>query len=128
MDFRVLGIISALLLLFNISFFVMRRIYKYSKHKTEKGAKFLKVIKKVHIVTGITLVFTGLIHGLWALGWRLQFHTGTILWFTILLMFIGYLFRPIIKKKGKKWTPIHRTMGFIALGLLALHYFFPWLF
>ncbi|MGB9796841.1 hypothetical protein [Fervidobacterium gondwanense] len=124
MLFRYLGITSAILLFFQISLFLFRRLYKYLPRKPKIFIPFLKFLKNAHIYTGIALVVLGFMHGMLALG-RIELHTGWILWFGVLSMFIGYLFK---NKVGKKWIIIHRAIGFILLVLLGVHYFFPWIF
>ncbi|MEJ5256757.1 MAG: hypothetical protein WHS64_00750 [Fervidobacterium sp.] len=123
MLFRYLGITSAILLFFQLSLFLFRRLYKYLPKKPKVFIPLLKFLKNAHTYTGIALVVIGFIHGMLILG-RIQLHTGWILWFGALIMFISFLFK---NRVGKKWIVIHRAMGFVLLMLLAIHYFFPWI-
>jgi len=127
MAYQILGNISAIILFFQISLFILRRVYiflhKYLHIKPSWFPPILKFLKNAHIYTGITLLVIGFIHGFLALG-TIKLHTGFILWLGILFAFIGFLFK---KKVGKKWIVYHRTFGFVILALFFLHYYFPWI-
>jgi hypothetical protein len=83
----------------------------------------MKLLKAMHVYTGILLLVVSFIHGYLALG-KIQLHTGWLLWFGLLFTFIGFLFK---SKIGKKWVIFHRFLGFILVGLFFLHKFFPWI-
>ncbi|QAV32547.1 hypothetical protein SAMN04488510_11754 [Fervidobacterium changbaicum] len=123
MTYQILGITSAVLLFFQISLFVFRRIYKYLPKKPTWFPLILKFLRRAHVYTGIALLIVGFIHGYLALG-TIRLHTGLILWLGILLAFVGFLFK---NKVGKKWIFYHRIMGFVLIALFFVHYFFPWL-
>ncbi len=111
MPYEFLGNLSAIILFFQISLFVLRRVYKYIPKKPKWFPQILKFLKNAHIYTGVALLFLDLIHGFLALG-TIKLHTGLILWLGILFAFIGFLFK---KKIGKRWTTYHRIFGFVLL-------------
>jgi hypothetical protein len=123
MHYEFLGNLSAIILFFQISLFVLRRVYKYIPKKPQWFPPILKFLKNAHIYTGVALLFLGLIHGFLALG-TLRLHTGLILWLGILFAFIGFLFK---KKIGKRWIAYHRIFGFVIIILYFVHYYLPWL-
>ncbi|MBM7559707.1 hypothetical protein [Marinitoga litoralis] len=128
---EILGWINVFLLVFNLSLFISRRIYKnFIKDKKSKIAKYfvvvMNVLKKYHKLSGILLVINGIIHGYIALNKNLQLHTGLILWLSIVLMFSLYLLGRIELFK-KNWIKWHRYLGFILIILLLIHLINPWL-
>ncbi|MCX7653915.1 MAG: hypothetical protein N2Z58_04470 [Fervidobacterium sp.] len=122
--FRLLGNLSAILLFYQISLFVLRRLYKYLPKKPNFIVPILQFLKNSHIYTGVTLLIISLTHGIFMLR-ALKLHTGWILWFGIFLSFLGFLLKG---KIGKKWVFGHRILGFVLIILFFVHYFFPWIF
>ncbi|KAF2956400.1 hypothetical protein AS160_06510 [Marinitoga sp. 38H-ov] len=126
---ELLGWINVFLLVFNLSLFATRRIYK-NLDKKSKISKYIvlimRILKKYHKLSGILLILTGIIHGYLALNGNLYLHTGMILWLSIVLMFSIYLLgkMEIFKKLWVKW---HRYLGFLLIILLLIHLINPWL-
>lgn len=119
MDYKIFAWISVVLLFYNFSLFPLRKIMR-----NVKGArKFLKIGSLLHKYTGLALIITGFIHGYLALGIFI-FHTGWILWFSIILLFAYYLLRKVFKRK---WMYLHRYTDFLVLGWFFVHLFLPWL-
>lgn len=124
MSFRLLGQISALLLLIQILPYTLNFLNrKLIKTKSPGFRTFMKWLRKTHKYTGVLLLLIAAYHGYLAMG-RIQLHTGTVLYLMVILTAIaGYGFH--IKKK-KEILQVHRLLAGIMVLLLALHYFAPW--
>ncbi|WP_206075992.1 hypothetical protein [Marinitoga lauensis] len=126
-----LGWLNVFFLSFNLSLFVVRRIYRvFIRNKNYRIEKYfigiIKILQRYHKLSGILLIITGIIHGYIELNGNLYLHTGIILWFGIILMFLVYLLRKI-KLFKKAWIKWHRYVGFILIILLLIHLIDPWL-
>ncbi|GAB6189033.1 hypothetical protein JCM30566_07720 [Marinitoga arctica] len=127
-----LGWLNVFFLSFNLSLFIIRRLYKYFiKNKKSQKAKFIVklmfYLKKYHKLSGILLIIFGIIHGYLALNGNLYFHTGVILWLGIVLMF-GLYFLSKIEYFKFFWIKLHRYVGLGLIILLLIHLINPWLF
>jgi hypothetical protein len=123
--YKILGYVNLSILMFNISPFVLRIITQHIlKSRSPDVWKIIRILKKVHKITGITLLVTGFIHGFIALGYRFYIHTGYLLWFSVVTLFLIYAFRKFMKRS---WIKVHRTVAVVALALLVVHLVYPWL-
>ncbi len=82
-------------------------------------------MRKLHKPMAMILVATGLIHGWIAIG-TIRVHTGYLLWFSIVLNLMLYVYGKAFKKP--KWIKFHRTMAGVIVCLLILHLWKPYLF
>lgn len=118
------GILNGLILAFLILGFIARLIYKKYGKQYPLLKKFLLFTKKYHRYLGFVFIVVAPIHGYLALG-RISLHTGTLLYLSILVMFLLYLLGKA--KLLKKWVVLHRTWAFVVVGLFFIHYLWPWL-
>ncbi|KLO20998.1 hypothetical protein X275_10225 [Marinitoga sp. 1197] len=126
-----LGTLNIFFLVFNLSLFFVRRIYKYFiTEKQSKIAKLIlfimKILKKYHKISGILLIVVGITHGYLALNGNLYLHTGLILWIGIIFMFLIYTLGKINIFKNT-WIKWHRYIGMFLIILLIIHLVDPWL-
>ncbi|ACJ76400.1 hypothetical protein THA_1979 [Thermosipho africanus TCF52B] len=87
-----LGWLNVSLLVFNFISFPLRLLNQ--KLKNVKLAVLIRFLKKYHKLTGLFLIISGFVHGFLALGYSFYFHTGSLLWWTIILMFLFYILHP----------------------------------
>lgn len=121
------SLLNVLLLLYLVSFPIALEVNKkVLKGKNKKYNQAMKMGRKVHPVVGIVLVLSGALHGYLKLGGQFMFHTGSLLLIALALNgVLGFVYK---KKRMKKLAMLHRTLGFIIIGLFLLHYFNPWFF
>jgi len=112
---------SGVVLLFVLgTHYVLRKLAKSSLTYHGTFKQLSKLSKKIHPFIGILLLAIGLLHGNMALG-RLVLHTGTILWSSVLVMFLLIvLFKSL--KKGI-FLKMHRVFAVVTFLLLGLHLF-----
>lgn len=120
-----LGWFNVSLLVFNFSSFPLRLLNQ--KLKNGKLTFLIRFLKKYHKITGLFLVISGFIHGFLALGYNFYFHTGSLLWWMIILMFLFYLLGKL-KFLKRKWIYFHRNLGVLLVAFLLIHLLNPWLF
>lgn len=85
-------------------------------------AKTIKVLRAVHKPLGVLILLNALVHGYLALG-AFRLHTGTFLWFSILLTAALGLTFFLTKKKGVfLW---HKRMVLVVIAVLLLHLLYP---
>lgn len=124
MNFRLLGQISALLLLIQILPYTLNFLNrKFFKTKSPGFRTLMKWLRKTHKYTGALLVLIAAIHGFMVLG-SFRLHTGTLLYLLVIVTALaGYGFH--VKKK-KEILQMHRLLAGIMVLLFFLHYFAPW--
>lgn len=118
------GLINEVILGLLVLGFIARLAFKKYGKQFPILKKLLKIAKKYHQYLGFLFIIVAPIHGYLALG-RIALHTGTILYLSILVMFIIYLLGKA--KLLKKWVPIHRAWAFVVVGLFIVHLVSPWL-
>ncbi len=118
---------NVILLIYLLSFPLALELNKSAfRGKKKKFNKALKMGRKYHPYAGITLIVTGLIHGLDKLGVTLRFHTGSLLLIILIINgFIGFYYK---KKRSKKLATVHRIVGVAVAAAFLLHYINPWFF
>lgn len=126
----VLGWINFALVLFNLSYFFIKLVYRNNLIKNkEKRVKFREIIKRgslIHRINGILIIVIAVIHAYLIFGNIFYFHTGLILLiFIILNLFIFILGR---LKVLKKWLLAHKLTAIIIFIFLLIHLINPWLF
>ncbi len=121
--YKILGLISATLLVVITSPYWVRRLNQWIFHIKGKGfTDFVKTLRKIHKPLGIALVLIALYHGYLALG-TLRLHTGSIAWGLVLVTAIlGALF---YKKKKAVYFTWHKRMALITVLFVLLHLFVP---
>jgi hypothetical protein len=116
-------ILLVYLLSFPLALELNKRVFRGKKKKFNKA---LKMGRKYHPYAGITLIVSGLIHGLDKLGGTLRFHTGSLLLIILIINgFIGFMYK---KKRNKKLATVHRIVGVVIAAAFLLHYINPWFF
>jgi uncharacterized protein with FMN-binding domain len=79
-----------------------------------------RFLRRHHIVLGISLILTGLLHGIFSSEKVLTFNLGTICWILSMLLGLNYLCRSIFKKKSL-WIVYHRILTVIFIISIVLH-------
>jgi len=127
--YEVLGWINVFLLVFNVMLFFVRRFYKYTKNekiKSDKNImKIMKFMAKVHKYSGILLLILAPVHGYIALGYKIKWHTGFLLWLSIIFTFLLYALKKVLKSS---WIKLHRITAIMIFVFLFIHLINPWLF
>jgi len=116
---------------FNAGLFLIKwGIKRASRGKEQAQRKAwmqkIQLFSKIHRLTGLLLILLGLLHGYLALGSRIAWHTGTLLWISILVIFGLFLLGKA--KILKRWVNWHRIADLCFWGLLLLHLLNPWFF
>lgn len=125
-----LGWLNFSLLLFNTLLIISRRIYRKFHKKNDFWNNYriiIGLLRKFHPFVGGTLLITGFLHGYMALG-SFILHTGYLLWYSVIAMFMVYLAGKFLKSMKKSWLPVHRVLMLITWGLFFTHFFFKWIF
>ena len=129
---KLLGWITVTLVLlssiFYLLIFVSKNIHRHDSNKTPIRLskiilkKALPFIRSYHPVFGTAALIAGVIHG-YSLLQAVEFHSGFILWFFILLMGLTGISMKLLKSrtKYKFMRKLHKTIMFIALGLMIFH-------
>lgn len=126
MSFRILGRLSALLLIIQLLPFILNFLNRrFFKTKSPAWQKLMKTLRSSHKLSGALLLALAIFHGFWALG-RISLHTGSVLY--LALFVTAALGGAFLRTRKKQLFMLHRTAGLLMAALLALHYFFPWAF
>lgn len=78
-----------------------------------------KQLRKTHILFGILLVLTGLVHGLNSSDSLFSLNLGTITWVLSILLGINYAVRSLLIKGA--WIKIHRVLTVLFLCIIVIH-------
>jgi len=116
---------------FNAGLFLIKWAIKRASQGKEPAIRKawmqkIQLFSKIHRLTGLLLIVFGLLHGYLALGNRIAWHTGMLLWISILVIFAIFLLGKA--KIIKAWVQWHRIADLCFWGLLLLHLLNPWLF
>lgn len=121
--FRVIGVITAWLLVFITSPYWFRMLNKYVLHiPAKKILPLTKALRAIHKPLGIALLVIAATHGYLALR-AIRLHTGSLayLFFAVTVCFgISFYFtkkRPLFK--------LHKLFALISISLVAVHLLFP---
>ncbi|MPN13211.1 hypothetical protein SDC9_160531 [bioreactor metagenome] len=79
-----------------------------------------KLLRKHHKKMGISLVFTGLIHGIYSSKTILSFNLGTITWVVSVILGLNFMLRKKLPNY-KPWIYYHRILTLIFLVLMLMH-------
>lgn len=77
------------------------------------------VLRGYHKTLGITLIFTGLIHGVFSSESVLTINLGTVSWVLSIILGLNFMFRKYFKKKS--WIYYHRILTVLFVAVLAAH-------
>ena len=128
---RFLGWISLVLLIINSMLYVIRGIYfnwlETGSNTWHYFRQLNRDFERLHGWTGLLLVFTGLAHGWLALGGRLYYHTGLLVWLSVLVLcgtFIAGRLIPYLKIR-RRWLIFHRYTFLAQLVFLVVHLISP---
>lgn len=118
------GWAALILLVVQILPFLLRRIMKGTQFSKSAGYRSMMVLlTRSHPWIGALLIAVAVTHGLLSFGTLLVFHTGPVLFTSMLLTAcLGAGFRLLKKSNLLK---AHRLMAFVSVGLFLLHFFQP---
>ncbi|WP_138206929.1 FMN-binding protein [Haloimpatiens lingqiaonensis] len=107
----ILGILASIIYMLRIA---NKNLFN---NKNQILTQINRFLRKHHILIGVLVVTTGLIHGLYSSDPVLSLNLGTICWVFSILLGLNWALR----KKLKSWIVFHRllTLGFLIT--LALH-------
>jgi Uncharacterized protein conserved in bacteria len=77
-------------------------------------------LRKHHKITGILLIATGLIHGLFSSDAVFSFNIGTLAWLVSILLGINYMARKFLGK-FKGWMYYHRLLTILFFATIVWH-------
>lgn len=100
--------------------FVVRIGTKKSETYKDELKKLNKYMANTHKLMGISLVITGVIHGIFSGESVISLNTGTICWVISITLGVSWMARKILRKQGS-WIKYHRLLTIIFLLTLALH-------
>ncbi|MCE9676798.1 FMN-binding protein [Paraclostridium bifermentans] len=100
--------------------FVVRIGMKKSRIYRDELKKLNKYMANTHKLMGISLVITGLIHGIFSGESVISLNTGTICWVISITLGVSWMARKILRKKGN-WIKYHRVLTLIFLLTLGFH-------
>ena len=116
----ILGFINVALLFLTIFLFLSKRINKYLfKNRSKLFQNFIKMSRNWHIYSAITLILMSLLHGYLALGGKIIFHSGYVLFISIIVASISGISFKILKNKNI--LQMHKTLTIIIILLLSWH-------
>lgn len=113
------NISTYLVVILSIIYFLRVINQKFFSNKNQMLKLTNQVLRSYHKTLGITLIFTGLIHGIFSSEPVLSINLGTISWVLSIVLGLNFMFRKHFKKKG--WIYYHRILTVIFIGVLAAH-------
>ena len=121
--FRVVGFITATILVLVTSPYWFRQLNKYLFHlPPKKVGPILKKLRLMHKPLGLTLLAIAATHGYMAL-LSIQWHTGTLAWLGfVATASLGIAYYYTKKPPVFKW---HKGAALVAVLLVLTHLFFP---
>ena len=121
--YAVIGRINIVLIIIMTGPFWMSFLSRHNiLQKNSTYVKIFKYFRKIHKPLGLTLIILGLIHGYLALG-GLKIHTGSILWFFLLITAV--LGGAFYKTKKKHFFMFHKRMALATVIMLLIHLIIP---
>lgn len=125
MNYRLLGWISVALAVLATSPYWLRTLNSWTlKSKDKRFMKLLKFLRKWHKLAGLILIAVAAVHGLWAVGWRIKLHTGSLVYLSFLLtVALGAVH---FFKKDKRAFKGHKVMALVSFLFFLLHLIKPW--
>lgn len=100
--------------------FVVRIGIKKSETYRDELKKLNKYMANTHKLMGISLVITGLIHGIFSGESVISLNTGTICWIVSITLGVNWMARKMLRKQGS-WIKYHRLLTIIFLLTLGFH-------
>ncbi|MEI7942078.1 MAG: hypothetical protein WCH76_02790 [Candidatus Riflemargulisbacteria bacterium] len=115
-----LGFLNVALLFLTVFLFLGKKINEYLfKGKSKLFKSFVQISHHWHIYTAIMLILTALLHGYLALDGQIYFHSGYVLFLSIIFAIIGGISFKILKNKNI--LQIHKLFAVIITLLLIWH-------
>ncbi|QQO10670.1 hypothetical protein [Breznakiella homolactica] len=121
--YAVLGFVSLALFIIVTAPYWFRRLNQWFFHLKGPGfTKFMKGLRLIHKPLGAAFVIVPAIHGYLAMG-GFRLHTGTILWFFVVITAAaGHTFY-LFKKPGL--LRVHRILALVTFCFILVHLFVP---
>jgi len=121
--FRVVGLVTAILLVLVTSPYWVRQLNRRALHlPAQKIGPLLKKLRLIHKPLGLTLILIAAVHGYMALG-SIRLHTGALAWLAFAVTAgLGIAFYRRKKPPLFKW---HKRAALISALLVLLHLLFP---
>lgn len=112
----------SLILTFLLSIIYVLRVVNGNMLKGKKTPidEVNKVLRKYHKIMGITLIITGLIHGIFSSDSVISLNLGTISWIVSALLGLNYCFKKRLSKI-RPWIFYHRILTIIFVIITLLH-------
>jgi hypothetical protein len=115
-----LGFLTLFLLFLNVFLFFGKTINEYIfKGKSKLFKSFVQKSRNWHMYFAALLIIVAMIHGYIALGGRLIFHSGYVLFLSIVLAGIGGISFKLLK--NKKILQTHKAFAVVSIVLLIWH-------
>lgn len=100
--------------------FIVRIAIKRSGIYIDELKNLNKYMANTHKLMGLSLVITGLIHGIFSGESVISLNTGTICWIISITLGASWMARKILRKQGN-WIKYHRVLTVIFLLTLGFH-------
>lgn len=114
---KISEILSILLSVIYILRLLNKKVFN-NQNKTLKNIN--KSLRKYHKLMGITLILTGLIHGVFSSDAVLSINIGTFAWIASVLLGLNFIMRKKVSI-SKSWMYYHRILTIIFLILMLMH-------
>lgn len=127
-----LGWINLGLLIINLLFYISKRTYIYWLETGSKSWRYFRQLtrglERIHKRAGFLLIVIGFIHGYLKLGYRFYFHTGFLVWLSVVLLMLTYLLGrwiPALRRRNR-WLWLHKYILPALFVFLIVHFINPW--
>lgn len=111
-------IANHLCILISGALLILCMLTPFRRRSGGRAGQIIRGMLKPHILYGILLLFTSLIHGILS-GNKAGMASGKLAWFCMLLLF---LLSPGKKRRGKPgWMQLHRRMAILLCAVIAVH-------
>ncbi|MBC2397838.1 hypothetical protein [Clostridium tetanomorphum] len=108
-----------IVIILSLIYFLRRINESFFSNKNEMLKLTNWVLRSYHKTLGITLIFTGLIHGVFSSESVLSINLGTISWVLSIILGLNFMFRKYFNKKG--WIYYHRVLSVLFISVLSAH-------
>lgn len=100
--------------------YILRIVNRTSRNSLSMLVSLNKNLRKYHIVLGVLLIITGLVHGISSSQSVFSFNLGTLCWIISILLGISWIIRKKFKK-GITWIKLHRVLTVIFVVSIIWH-------
>lgn len=115
----IMGKISMLLAILVISMFILRRVERKLFPKNKIFLKLSKISSKMHPYAATLLFITAGVHGYLQLGGEITFHSGYLVYFSLIITAVMIVIWK--KTKQKKWLTAHKISALLFVIALGYH-------